>query len=77
MDAKPCPFCGSSAAAVIYDSALGPRFVKCYECGARGPAKIVRASISKLADICACEERAIAAWNERATAAPAPTAGAP
>lgn len=72
MDAKPCPFCGSSAAAVIYDSARGPRFVKCYECGAMGP-EIRCQTMGEGTPAeweLEAEADAIAAWNDRATASP-------
>ena len=35
MELKPCPFCGEKELGVVEDDA--EVFVRCYECGVRGP----------------------------------------
>lgn len=75
MDAKPCPFCGESSITVVDGATTRWRQVECGTCGARGP-DICSGATPECGDENA-DTDAIAAWNERATASPAPTAGAP
>lgn len=72
MDAKPCPFCGCAASAVIEGATFRWRQVECRDCQSRGP-EVRCQTLGEgtqeewEADAAA---RAIAAWNERATGTP-------
>lgn len=79
MDAKPCPFCGESKISISDGSTFRWRHVECRACGAMGP-EIRCQTMGEGTPAeweLEAEADAIAAWNDRATASPAPTAGAP
>lgn len=69
MDAKPCPFCGCAASAVIEGATFRWRQVECRDCQSRGP-EVRRQTLGEgtpAAWEAAATTDAIAAWNERAT----------
>lgn len=67
MDAKPCPFCGCAASAVIEGATFRWRQVECRDCQSRGPE--VRCQTLGAGTPAEWQAKAvsaaIAAWNER------------
>ena len=76
VDGRPCPFCGESSIMVVDGATFRWRHVECGACGAMGPEIRCQTMGEGTPDEWErkAEADAIAAWNERATDGPSPTA---
>ena len=67
MNAKPCPFCGESSAAVREGDTFRWRYTECGHCGGRGPevrAQTIGNGTAQQWEADA-QARAIEAWNNQ------------